>query len=54
MKRGAWFRFGKQAGNESADESSHRMPSRVVIDETEMLYPGMTARAINPNYEANE
>ena len=47
MKRGAWFRFGKQAANESADDrTTDAEQSR--HDETEMLYPGITARAINP------
>ena len=38
MKRGTWFRFGKQASDQSADDGTTNTEQRGHY-ETEMLYP---------------
>jgi hypothetical protein len=52
MKRGAWFRFGKQAANQSADDrTADAEKSR--HDETDVLYSRHYGARDQPNYEAN-
>ena len=52
MKRGAWFRSGKQAANQSADDrTADAEKSR--HDETEVLYSGHNGARDQPNYEAD-
>jgi hypothetical protein len=52
MKRGAWFRFGKQAAYESADDrTTDAEQSR--HDETEMLYTRHNGAGDQSNYKAD-
>jgi len=52
MKRGAWFRSGKQASDQSADDrTADAEQSR--HDETEMLYSRHDGAREQPNYEAD-
>ena len=52
MKRGAWFRSGKHAGNESADDRATDAQERRHY-ETEVLYSRHNAARDQPNYEAD-
>ena len=52
MKRGAWFRFGKQASNQPADDrTADAEKSRHY--ETEMLYARHYGARDQPDYEAD-
>ena len=52
MKCGTWFRFGKQAANQSTDDrTADAENSR--HDETEVLYSRDNAPREQPNYEAD-
>ena len=52
MKRGAWLRPGKQAGNQSADDRATDAEDRR-HDETEMLYAWHDSACEQPDYEAD-